>query len=80
MFTDSLDLAELHEMAARIGMKRDWFQPSKAAPHYDLTASRRVMAVQFGAVEVGRRDASRIWRARRELIASAAANCTQASA
>lgn len=40
-------------MAARIGMKRAWFQPSPPAsfPHYDLTSARRQAAVALGAVE-----------------------------
>jgi hypothetical protein len=72
IFTDALDLAELHQMAVRIGMKLEWFQQSRNAPHYDLTKSRRDLAVHFGAVEVGRRDGSRIRRERRELAASSA--------
>ena len=66
MFTDSVDLGELHEMAASIGMKRSWFQPHRIAPHYDLTPSRRAEAVRLGAVEVDRHAASRVWRARKE--------------
>lgn len=69
MFTDSLDLEELHAFAERIGMLRAWFQPhNRVAPHYDLTSSRRAVAVQLGAIEVGRREASGIWRARREAL------------
>ncbi|MBK3780121.1 DUF4031 domain-containing protein [Paraburkholderia aspalathi] len=70
MFTDSLDLEELHLMAERIGMKREWFQPHRIAPHYDLTASRRAAAVKLGALEVRRKEASAIWRARREALAN----------
>ncbi len=44
---------ELHAFAARVGMKRAWFQP-KSTPHYDLTASRRAKAVALGAVELDR--------------------------
>jgi hypothetical protein len=54
MYADTLD--ELHEMAAKIGMKREWFQDDQRLPHYDLTVSRRIKAVQAGAVEVGWRD------------------------
>lgn len=44
---------ELHQFAARIGMKRGWFQPSPSSgPHYDLTASRRAEAVRLGAIEL----------------------------
>lgn len=42
------DLETLHAFAARIGMKREWFQ----GDHYDLTPSRRAAAVKAGAVEV----------------------------
>lgn len=68
MFTDDLDLSELHAVAAAIGMKRAWFQDKRAAPHYDLTASRRALALAQGAVPVGRREAVRIWQARRQLV------------
>lgn len=45
-------LAELHAMAAHIGLKRSWFQDKPRFPHYDLTPSRRVLAVRNGAQEV----------------------------
>lgn len=41
---------ELHALAERIGLRRQWFQPT-SWPHYDLTPSRRVLAVRAGAVE-----------------------------
>jgi Protein of unknown function (DUF4031) len=49
MYADSL--GELHAMAARIGMKREWFQPHARLPHYDLVPRRRALAVQYGALE-----------------------------
>lgn len=49
------DLDELHAMARRIGLKRSWFQ-DKRFPHYDLTASKRALAVAAGAVEIGLGD------------------------
>lgn len=67
LFTDGT-LDELHNFAAQIGMKRSWFQPH-STPHYDLTPSRRKVAVALGAVEVDRRQAVTIWRARRTLEA-----------
>jgi hypothetical protein len=70
MFVDTVDLSELHLMAEKIGMKREWFQPHKTAPHYDLTKTRRELAVNLGAVEVDRRTASSIWKKRRELLAT----------
>lgn len=53
MFADSL--AELHAMAEAIGMDRDWFQPL-SFPHYDVSLSRRSVAVVNGAIEVDRRQ------------------------
>lgn len=68
MFTDSADIEELHFFAARLGMKREWFQPHAIAPHYDLVKSRRDLAMELGAIEVDRKRASSIWRARRALV------------
>ena len=51
MLADSLE--ELHEMADRIGVQRKWFQ-SKNVPHYDISKSKRALAVQFGALEIER--------------------------
>lgn len=55
---------ELHAFAARIGMKRSWFQP-KSSPHYDLTPTRRAKAVALGAQEVTRNDFVAALRRRR---------------
>ena len=48
--------AELHAMAAQIGLKREWYQsPSKASfPHYDLSLTRRAAALAHGALEIDR--------------------------
>jgi len=71
MFTDTLDLEELHQFALAIGMKRSWFQDSPRAPHYDLTPGRRSKAVSIGAIELDRREAAQIWRKRRQDLAAA---------
>jgi hypothetical protein len=65
MFTDVVDIEELHTFAEQIGMKRAWFQPHHITPHYDLTPNRREAALMRGAVAVSRRDAVEIWRRRR---------------
>ena len=44
-------LTELHNMAERIGLKREWFQPHRSYPHYDLTKNKRAQAVGQGAIE-----------------------------
>lgn len=49
MFADTLD--ELHAFAGKLGMKRAWFQGHALIPHYDLTPSRRKLALESGAVE-----------------------------
>lgn len=50
--------AELHQFAARIGLRRAWAQlrPKASAAHYDLMPQRRALAVKLGAVEVSRRE------------------------
>ena len=44
--------AELHDMAARIGIARRWYQ----GDHYDVTLDRRALAVGFGAREITWRE------------------------
>ncbi|WP_321820834.1 MULTISPECIES: DUF4031 domain-containing protein [unclassified Burkholderia] len=75
MFTNSLDLEELHIFAERVGMKRTWFQEHRIAPHYDLTPSRRELAIRLGAISVDRRTASRIWRERRDAVSASPLAC-----
>lgn len=53
--------AELHAMAAAIGMRREWYQP-RSFPHYDVSLTRRRRAVELGAVEVDRRQLARFMR------------------
>lgn len=53
MFADSPD--ELHAMAERIGLRREWFQDQKPNPemhHYDVQPAKRAQALRLGAVEV----------------------------
>ena len=45
-------LDELHAIAARIGLKREWFQDHHLVPHYDLRPSKRGQAIKAGAVAV----------------------------
>lgn len=60
LFTDSDDLTELHEMAQKIGLKQSYFQNHKRKayqfPHYDLTPTKRQLAINNGAVEIEIRD------------------------
>ena len=61
---DTLD--ELHAMAARIGLKRAWYQPGRYQHlcHYDLTPARRARALALGAQDVQRLEHRRALRAR----------------
>lgn len=68
LIADSQD--ELHAFAARLGLKRSWFQDptvngkpiatpgTRAAEnwHYDVTESKRRMAIKLGAVSVPWRE------------------------
>ena len=62
---DTVD--ELHSFAARIGMKRSWFQDHPLLKHYDLVRSRRERALVLGAVFVPMREQL---RRRRERLAA----------
>ena len=64
---------ELHEMAARLGMPRRFFQDHPWRWHYDLPAHLRPEAVRFGAVEVELRAVGRLLRDRRDAVAAGAA-------
>lgn len=66
---------ELHEFAARLGLRRSWFQdpveqgsarpgsPGAGHWHYDVTKTVRARAVRLGAVEIGHglEEFARIW-------------------
>jgi hypothetical protein len=47
---------ELHAMADKIGLRRQWFQDDPRLPHYDLHPARRRKAVKAGAIEHTRRE------------------------
>lgn len=52
---------ELHALAAKIGLKREWFQkkPGKRrGNHYDLIPTKRALAVRHGAKEISDRELS----------------------
>lgn len=54
-------LEELHAMAARLGLRRAWFQTKRGRPehdHYDLVATKRTRAIALGAVAETWRDAA----------------------
>lgn len=49
MYADTQE--ELHRMASAIGLQYGWFQNHPHLKHYDLTISKRALAVRMGAKE-----------------------------
>lgn len=57
MFTDDLkDIEPLHQLAAKIGLKKSYFQNKKGFPHYDLVSSKRQFAIDNGAMALNAED------------------------
>ncbi|WP_036376663.1 DUF4031 domain-containing protein [Mycolicibacterium austroafricanum] len=45
---------ELHAFAAQLGLRRVWFQkPGTPIAHYDVTESKRQLALRLGAIPIG---------------------------
>lgn len=51
LWTDG-DISELHDFAARLGLRREWFQcpPAASWEHYDVTLSVKAKALAAGAI------------------------------
>jgi hypothetical protein len=47
-------LAELHTMAAALGLPRRAFQDKTSGAHYDVTAALREEAIALGAISISR--------------------------
>jgi len=45
---------ELRGMADQIGVALKWFQSSASAPHFDISQSKKRLAIAAGAVELAR--------------------------
>ncbi len=65
LFTDASDLTELHALAARIGLRRAWFQDKASGAHYDVTDRKRVQAIAAGAHPIDWWEAGTVWQTRR---------------
>lgn len=64
MLADST--AELLEMADKIGVRRMWIQEAGThREHFDISLSKRELAIRHGAREVSWRDVALLIRARR---------------
>lgn len=45
---------ELHAFAARLGLRRSWFQkPGTPIAHYGVTEPKRQLALRLGAIPIG---------------------------
>ena len=67
---------ELHAFAARLGLRREWFQDHHRDPtrhHYDVTEPTRQAAIEAGARAVTWREAARQRRLRRAAAADGSA-------
>ena len=64
---------ELHEFAARLGLRRAWYQDHGHRWHYDVTDSKRRQAISRGAEPIGWRDIAALIAARRTSSLAAAA-------
>lgn len=51
---------ELHEFAARLGLRRSWYQerPQPWLCHYDVTKGIREQAIKLGAIPETRRESA----------------------
>lgn len=65
LFTDSVDLTELHDFARSIGLHRSWFQDNHSGPHYDVTDRLRRRAITAGAQPISWRGLPTVWPSRR---------------
>jgi len=67
MVADTRD--ELDEMADKIGVQRKWIQhPGSYKEHYDIAMSKRKLAVQFGAKEIGNPEFAKFLGVKREAL------------
>ena len=71
LMTDA-SLEELHALALRIGLRREWFQPGLPpffdTAHYDLTPGRRAAALAVGAVFIPAREQVRLRKMRQARV------------
>jgi len=64
---------ELHAFAARLGLRREWFQDHQPFWHYDLTEGKRRQALALGAEPISWREAPQVFRRDSDTVAERAA-------
>ena len=74
MVADSLQ--ELHHFAAKLGLRRSWFQDKTAYPHYDITLKLRNKAIRLGARMGDKQTIVSCAKELRVQLVAAAAECT----
>lgn len=58
---------ELHEFAARLGLRREWVQhPGSVLEHYDVTEQKRARAIKLGAMPITYHESGEIVLRKRE--------------
>lgn len=50
---------ELHNMAELLGLRREWYQRLASWPHYDVSLSKRRLAIHHGAKTLTTRELGR---------------------
>lgn len=60
LFAIPFNDAKLHAFAARVGLKREWFQDKARTPHYDISQSKRMQAIILGARSVTVRTGAKL--------------------
>lgn len=59
LFADTNE--ELHAFAAKLGLRRAWFQDNPRLPHYDLTRNKRHAAILNHAIPLDRHASVAKW-------------------
>jgi hypothetical protein len=58
---------ELHAMMDKIGVQRKWYQVKASGDHYDISRSKRALAIKHGAIEITVRQLAGMCRRFRDL-------------
>ncbi len=64
--TTNGDIQDLHDFAAQIGLRREWFQDESSHPHYDLTPNKRKQAISHGAIAISSRQLTSVMNGQKQ--------------
>ena len=65
-FVEPSTVDDLHAFAAKLGLRRAWFQP-RSTPHYDLSPAKHGLALRLGATFLSAREQAKNRIAKRQL-------------